>query len=159
MTSPDNKIIEELKQLREKINTHNRLYYIDDNPKITDTEYDKLFDRLLEIENKFPQLITVDSPSQRVGHAPSKKFEQLNHRISMLSLQKVTTPDEFRDFDRRVRDGLSENDIVRYVAEPKLDGLAVELVYENGVFVSGSTRGDGTTGENITDNLKTVKNK
>jgi DNA ligase (NAD+) len=158
MTSPDNKIIEELKQLREKINTHNRLYYIDDNPKITDTEYDKLFDRLLEIENKFPRLITVDSPSQRVGHAPSKKFEQLNHRISMLSLQKVTTPDEFRDFDRRVRDGLNENDIVRYVAEPKLDGLAVELVYKNGVFVSGSTRGDGTTGENITDNLKTVKN-
>jgi DNA ligase (NAD+) len=158
MASPDIKIIEELRQLRDKINRHNRLYYTDDNPEISDAEYDKLFDRLLTIEKEFPETVTVDSPSQRVGHAPSKKFESLTHRIPMLSLQKVTTPEEFRDFDRRVSDGLDKNEIVRYVTEPKLDGLAVELIYENGIFVKGSTRGDGTTGENITDNLKTVKN-
>lgn len=157
MTLPDKKIINELEQLRNEINKHNRLYYINDNPEISDAEYDKLFDRLLEIERTYPDLITPDSPSQRVGFAPSKKFEPLTHRIPMLSLQKVTTPEEFLDFDRRVKDGL-ETDNYKYVTEPKLDGLAVELIYENGLLTKGATRGDGTTGENITNNLKTIKN-
>lgn len=158
MASPDIKIINELQQLREMISLHNRLYYVEDNPKISDKEFDKLFDRLLEIENAYPELVTVDSPSQRIGHAPSKKFEPLKHRIPMLSLQKVTSAEEFRDFDRRVKEGLDDREQVSYVTEPKLDGLAVELIYENGIFVKGSTRGDGTTGEDITENLKTVRN-
>ncbi|MFH2047863.1 MAG: NAD-dependent DNA ligase LigA, partial [bacterium] len=159
MAKPDKKIIEELEKLRSEIEKHNRLYYIEDAPSISDADYDKLFDRLLEIEKLFPELITPDSPSQRVGAAPSKKFEPASHRIPMLSLQKVTTYDEFLAFDKRVRDGLElGDDDVTYVVEPKLDGLAVELIYRDGIFVEGSTRGDGTVGENITPNLRTIRN-
>ncbi|MFC1475123.1 NAD-dependent DNA ligase LigA [Candidatus Zixiibacteriota bacterium] len=158
MNKPDIELITELEQLRKQINIHNRKYYVEDNPSISDTEYDKLFDRLLEIEKQFPKLVTPDSPSQRVGAAPSKKFESLQHRIPMLSLQKVTTLEEFTEFDRRVREGLELTGIAEYITEPKLDGLAVELIYEDGLFIKGSTRGDGTTGENITLNLKTIRN-
>jgi len=159
MSKPDKIIIDELERLRLEIEKHNRLYYIEDSPSISDAGYDKLFDRLLEIEKQFPELITPDSPSQRVGATPSKKFEPAQHRIPMLSLQKVTTYDEFLAFDKRVQDGLElGEDDVTYVVEPKLDGLAVELVYRDGIFVEGSTRGDGTTGENITPNLKTIRN-
>ena len=120
--------------------------------------YDKLFDRLLAIEKEYPQLATVDSPSQRVGAAPSKKFDQVTHRVPMLSLQKVTTVEEFVEFDRRVHEGLEVAGDIEYVTEPKLDGLAVELIYENGLFVLGSTRGDGSVGEGITANLRTIRN-
>jgi len=152
------KIIDELARLREKIETHNYKYYVLDQPTITDAEYDRLFDRLLEIEKKYPDLKTDDSPSQRVGAAPSRKFDPVPHRIQMLSLQKVTTPEEYSEFDRRVRDGLGQgdDDTIEYIFEPKLDGLAVELVYEKGILSIGSTRGDGNTGENITPNLKTL---
>ena len=159
MSKPDKKIINELDKLKELIETHNRLYYNDDAPLISDAEYDKLYDRLLEIEKQYPELIAPDSPSQRVGSTPLKKFEPAKHRIPMLSLQKVTTYEEFLAFDKRVRDGLElGSDNVTYVVEPKLDGLAVELIYRDGIFVEGSTRGDGSTGENITSNLKTIRN-
>jgi DNA ligase (NAD+) len=148
----------ELAKLRDEIREHNYRYYVLDEPTVSDAEYDHLFDRLLEIEKKYPELVTPDSPSQRVGAPPSKKFESVVHRLQMLSLQKVTDPDEFADFDRRVKSGLglSEDADVEYTFEPKFDGLAVELIYENGVLTVGSTRGDGTTGENITPNLKTI---
>lgn len=158
MATPDKKTKQEYEQLKNEIEEHNRHYYIEDDPQISDAEYDKLFDRLLEIESKYPELVSSDSPSQRVGAAPSKKFESVKHRVAMLSLQKVTSKDEFAEFDRRVHDGLETDADIEYVIEPKLDGLAVELVYEDGEFTLGSTRGDGQTGENITPNLKTIRN-
>jgi len=158
MPKPPDKVVAEHEKLKGEINHHNRLYYVEDEPTISDAEYDQLFDRLLAIEKQYPQLVTPDSPSKWVGFAPSKKFETAVHRRPMLSLQKVTTADEFVEFDRRVRQGLETTDDMEYVTEPKLDGLAVELVYEKGLFVKGSTRGDGFTGEDITLNLKTIRN-
>lgn len=157
MSAPK-KILDEAAKLRSEINHHNRLYYVEDSPSISDAEYDRLFDRLMEIERSYPDLITPDSPTQRVGAPASKKFAPVTRRVPMLSLQKVTTPEEFSEFDRRVREGLERTGDVEYVTEPKLDGLAVELVYKNGTFVLGSTRGDGQTGENITANLRTIRN-
>jgi DNA ligase (NAD+) len=156
VTKPDPTAIRELAGLREEINRHNRLYYSEDKPEISDDQYDRLFDRLLEIERQYPSLVTPDSPSQRVGFKPSKRFEPVTHRMQMLSLQKVTSKEEFVEFDRRVHELLETTGSVEYVTEPKLDGLAVELVYEDGLFVLGSTRGDGMVGENITTNLKTI---
>ncbi len=158
MPKPPGKVIAEYEKLKREIDHHNRLYYVEDKPTISDAEYDRLFDRLLAIEKQYPQLVTPDSPSQRVGFAPSKRFEEAVHRRPMLSLQKVTTVQELAEFDRRVREGLERIDEIDYVTEPKLDGLAVELVYEKGFFVKGSTRGDGFTGEDVTPNLKTVRN-
>ncbi len=158
MPKPPDKVVAELEKLKDEINYHNRLYYVEDKPTISDAEYDRLFDRLLAIEKQYPQLVTPDSPSRRVGFAPSKKFEAAVHRRPMLSLQKVTTVEELAEFDRRVREGLETTADMEYVTEPKLDGLAVELVYERGLFIRGSTRGDGFTGEDITLNLKTIRN-
>jgi len=155
MTIPD-KTREEYSRLVEQIEYHARLYYVLDRPEISDAEYDNLFDRLLEFEKKYPELVTPVSPSQRVGGEPLPAFKSVTHRVRMLSLQKVTAREEFADFDRRVHDGLGTTDDVSYVTEPKLDGLAVELVYERGILTVGSTRGDGTRGENITPNLKTI---
>ena len=150
---------DELTGIREEIERHNYSYYVLDNPTVTDAEYDRLFDRMLAIEKEYPQQITPDSPSQRVGAAPSEKFEAAPHRIQMLSLQKVTRTEEFTEFDRRVKEGIgaAADADVEYTFEPKLDGLAVELVYDNGLLTIGSTRGDGSVGENITVNLKTVR--
>ncbi len=158
MVQLDDKLRAELDELRRVINHHNRLYHTEDRPEISDAEYDRLFDRLLEIEKQHPELVAPDSPSQRVGASPSKSFEPVPHRVSMLSLQKVTSAEAFAEFDRRVRETLEFEDEIEYVTEPKLDGLAVELVYEKGLFVLGSTRGDGQTGENITPNLRTIRN-
>ncbi len=149
--------IKELKQLREQVHYHNRKYHVDDSPEISDAEFDRLFDRLVEIEKKYPELVTADSPSLRVGAPVSKKFESAPHRIPMLSLQKVTAPEEFEAFDKRVRDGLELSGDIEYFTEPKMDGLAVELVFRKGVFEMGLTRGDGTVGENITPNLRTIR--
>ncbi|MEW5797112.1 MAG: NAD-dependent DNA ligase LigA [Candidatus Zixiibacteriota bacterium] len=157
MAKPDPSLLAEYAALKDQIEYHNRRYYVEDRPEISDAEFDKLFDRLLQIESQFPDLVTPDSPSQRVGAIPSRKFESVRHRVPMLSLQKVTTAEEFVEFDRRVKNGLEMDGKVEYTVEPKLDGLAVELVYENGVLVLGSTRGDGQTGENITPNLRTIK--
>src|SRR5574340_661976 len=157
MAQPDRKLNLEYESLKHQINEHNYRYYVLDQPSISDAEFDRLFDRLLEIENKHPELVTLDSPSQRVGAVPSKKFEPVPHRVPMLSLQKVTTPEEFAEFDRRIHEGLGTDSNIEYVIEPKLDGVAVELVYRDGLFVLGSTRGDGSTGENITPKLRTVR--
>jgi len=158
MSGPERKLLAEYSRLKREIERHDRLYYVEDRPEISDAEYDSLFDRLLEIETQFPELVTPDSPSLRVGAKPSKKFEQVGHRVPMLSLQKVTSAEEFADFDRRVRGGLEASEEIEYTVEPKLDGLAVELVYEKGLLVLGATRGDGQTGENITTNLRTIRN-
>lgn len=146
----------EILKLREQLNHHAYRYYVLDDPEITDAEYDRLFRKLQELEAKHPELVTPDSPTQRVGAAPLEEFETVTHTIPMVSLDNAFDDGEVRDFDQRLRK-LLELDEIEYTVEPKLDGTAVELVYENGLFVSGSTRGDGYTGENITQNLKTIK--
>lgn len=146
-----------VKQLRKQIEYHNYRYYILDKPEITDAEYDKLFDELSELEKRFPELVTLDSPTQRVGAPPLEKFETVRHALPMLSLNKATTAEEFNDFHRRVNElSAGEGGEINYTVEPKFDGLAVELIYKNGLFVTGSTRGDGITGEDVTVNLRTV---
>ena len=158
MPRPDRKTLQKIKSLREQINRHNHLYYVLDSPEISDAEYDRLFDQLLELETKYPELVTADSPTQRVGAPPLEEFKTVRHSLPMLSLNKSSTEEEFLDFHRRVLE-LSEvaEERIKYTVEPKFDGLAVELVYLKGVFVQGSTRGDGTTGEDVTQNLRTIK--
>lgn len=147
-----------IEDLRKKIHYHNYRYYVLDEPEISDAEYDRLFQELEELERKHPELVTPDSPTQRIGAKPLEEFGTYEHSIPMLSLKSVLAVEEVRDFDERVRRLLgSDDEEIEYVVEPKIDGLAMELVYENGVFTAGSTRGDGKTGENITQNLRTVK--
>jgi DNA ligase (NAD+) len=145
-----------IEDLRKKIHYHNYRYYVLDEPEISDAEYDRLFQELEELERKHPELVTSDSPTQRIGVKPLEKFGTYEHSIPMLSLNSVITEEEVRDFDERVRRMLG-NEEIEYVVEPKIDGLAMELIYENGVFTVGSTRGDGKTGEDITQNLRTIK--
>jgi DNA ligase (NAD+) len=156
MTIPD-KIIQEAQELRDAINRHNHLYYVLDAPEISDAEYDKLLRRLIEIEETHPELRTPDSPTQRVGAAPAEQFSPVRHTIPMLSLANAMDKEEAIEFGARVKRFLETDDEIGYVAEPKLDGLSVELVYEDGVLTVGSTRGDGVTGEDVTANLRTVK--
>jgi len=155
---PDKKAIDRIQALREQINYHNYRYYILDNPEISDAEYDRLFDELSELENKYPELITSDSPTQRVGATPLEEFKTVRHSLPMLSLNKASSEAEFLDFHRRVLE-LSKADEknIRYTVEPKFDGLAVELVFDRGIFALGSTRGDGVVGEDVTLNLRTIK--
>ncbi|MHC1600118.1 MAG: DNA ligase LigA-related protein, partial [Candidatus Methanospirareceae archaeon] len=145
-----------IEDLRRKIHYHNYRYYVLDEPEISDAEYDRLFQELEELERKHPELVTPDSPTQRIGAKPLEEFGTYEHSIPMLSLKSVLAEEEVRDFDERVRRMLVSEEI-EYVVEPKIDGLAMELVYENGVFTVGSTRGDGKTGEDITQNLRTIK--
>src|SRR5579875_2530791 len=147
----------EIERLRELINYHNYRYYVLDSPEITDAEYDQLMRRLEQLEREHPELITPDSPTQRVGAAPSEQFATVRHRRPMLSLSNAMNEDEMREFDARVRRMLRLDGEVEYVSEVKLDGVAVELVYENGVLTVGSTRGDGINGEDVTQNIKTIK--
>jgi DNA ligase (NAD+) len=144
------------KALRREIEEHNYRYYVVDDPTVPDAEYDRVFRALVELETEYPQLATPDSPTQRVGGAPLKEFPQITHRVPMLSLNNAFAEDDVAGFDRRVREGLGREK-VKYSAEPKFDGLAISLLYENGRFVQGSTRGDGTTGEDVTANLMTVR--
>jgi len=146
-----------INSLRSELESHNYKYYVLDEPSVSDTEYDKLFRQLEELEAAYPQLITPDSPTQRVGAEPSKEFGNVTHKIPLLSLANAMNEKELREFDASVKKILEIEGEVVYVGEPKLDGLAVELVYEKGRFISGSTRGDGIVGENITANLKTIK--
>ena len=147
-----------LGELRRLIRRHDHLYYVLDQPEISDAEYDRLFDELLGLEQERPELVTPDSPTQRVGAPPLDKFAAMRHRVPMLSLGKTNTEEGFLDFHRRVKQSEKiPGDELGYVVEPKFDGLAVELVYEKGVLVSGSTRGDGFTGEQVTENLRTIK--
>ncbi len=143
--------------LRAELERHNHAYYVLDAPTIPDAEYDKLFSELQEIEVAHPELRPPDSPTQRVGGAPLPEFRQVAHAVPMLSLNNAFTAEEASAFDRRCREGLGV-DSVDYACEPKFDGLAITLSYENGVFVQGATRGDGFTGEDVTQNLRTVRN-
>lgn len=145
-----------IEELRKQINSHNYRYYVLDRPVIPDAEYDRLLRELDELERRHPALITPDSPTQRVGAAPAKAFPPVRHAIPMLSLNDAFSDEELVTFDRRVRERLKIPE-VEYAAEPKFDGLAVSLMYEQGVFARGSTRGDGVTGEDVTQNLRTIR--
>jgi DNA ligase (NAD+) len=147
----------ELEKLREKIRYHDIKYYVDNAPEISDGDYDALFRSLVDLEKRYPELVTADSPSQRVGAGPIESFGVVEHRVPMLSLANAFDDSELLAFDERVRKKTDRSDI-EYVAELKIDGLAVSLLYENGVFVRGATRGDGLKGEDITANLRTVRN-
>ena len=149
-------IRKELKELRNQINHHNLRYYGLDDPEISDAAYDRLFQRLLELERQYPELITPDSPTQRVGAGPRAAFSEVRHRLPMLSLGNGFKDQDIRDFDGRVKRFLKDNSPFDYIVEPKMDGLAVELVYEQGRFTVASTRGDGYVGEDITQNIKTL---
>ncbi|MGB4168582.1 MAG: NAD-dependent DNA ligase LigA, partial [Tepidanaerobacteraceae bacterium] len=144
-----------IKELRELINHHNYLYYVLDNPQISDAEYDKLMRELIDLESQFPELVTPDSPTQRIGGEPLPAFERVTHREAMISLADAFNEGELRDFHRRVVAAVGEQ--VEYVVELKIDGLAISLTYENGILVTAATRGDGTVGEDVTQNVKTIK--
>ncbi len=146
----------EILKLRKEIEEHNRNYYVLDNPTISDYEYDMLLHKLIRLEEENPQFADENSPTKRVGGVALKEFEQVNHRVPMQSLGDVFSFDELMDFDKRVSQGLN-GEKYEYVVEMKIDGLSVSLEYENGRFVKGSTRGDGLIGEDITENLKTIK--
>jgi DNA ligase (NAD+) len=150
-----NNIIKKIEELREKIRYHNYRYYVLDNPIISDTEYDRLMKELAEWEKKYPRYITSSSPTQRVGIEPVSKFTTVKHITPMQSLANAFSTEELRAFDQRVKKIIPQQRL-EYIAELKIDGLAVALVYENGIFVRGATRGDGTIGEEITSNLRTV---
>jgi len=144
-------------QLREQINRANHLYHVLDAPEISDAEYDVLMRRLEAIEAAHPDLVTADSPTQRVGAAPSEKFGVVHHRKMMMSLANAMNAEEMVEFDKRIKRMLHSEAEIEYVAEVKLDGLSVELVYEDGLLAVGSTRGDGDNGEDVTLNVRTIK--
>lgn len=150
------KIKTEIEELRKKINQHSYAYYVMDNPTVSDYEYDLLFRRLLELEEKYPQFITAQSPTQRIGAIPSNSFEKITHPTPMLSLGNAFSNNELILFDQRVKNIL-QIDTVQYVVEHKIDGLAINLIYENGKLVKAATRGDGSIGEDVTANIRTIK--
>ncbi|MBI2877801.1 MAG: NAD-dependent DNA ligase LigA [Candidatus Tectomicrobia bacterium] len=149
----------ELEKLREEIEYHNYLYHTRDAPEISDEEFDALMRRLIELESEYPELITPDSPSQRVGARPLEEFQTVTHSTPMLSLDNAFAEEDLWEFDARIKKflGMKPEERVAYVAEPKIDGVAVELIYEEGRFVRGATRGNGVQGEEITQNLRTIR--
>ena len=159
---------ERIAQLRSELDDHNYRYYVLDEPSVPDAEYDRLFRELKALETEHPELVTPESPTQRVGGAAASAFGEVRHEVPMLSLGNAFEEQDLNDFDRRVREGLADllpaSDLfgggaeVEYSCEPKLDGLAVSLLYENGVLTRGATRGDGTTGEDISVNVRTIRN-
>ncbi len=149
-------VLQRLEELKESLHYHAVRYYVEDNPEIPDAEYDRLMRELLDIEAEHPDLVTVDSPSQRVGGAPLSEFSQVTHEVPMLSLDNAFDDSELDSFHKRAQDRVGSQSVKQYCCEPKLDGLAVSLLYENGVLVQAATRGDGTTGENITENVRTI---
>jgi DNA ligase (NAD+) len=151
------KLAAQAEQLREAINRANYRYYVLDDPEISDAEYDKLLRRLEALEREHPELATADSPTQRVGASPSEKFGVVVHRRPMMSLANAMNAEEMREFDKRVKRLLKSDAEIEYVAEVKLDGLGIELVYEDGRLTVGSTRGDGVNGEDVTPNIRTIK--
>ena len=148
-----NQAKKEIIKLRDEINLHNYKYYVENNPVISDYEYDKLLKKLEQLESKYPDLVTLDSPTRRVGEEPIDGFETVEHKVPMLSLANSYSYDELRDFNERIKKNVGD---VEYVIEPKIDGTGVALLYENRVLVRGTTRGDGIRGDNITQNLKTI---
>jgi len=145
-----------LDQLKETLHYHAVRYYVEDAPEIPDAEYDRLMQRLLKIEDQHPELVTIDSPSQRVGGAPLEGFTQVTHEIPMLSLDNAFDDSDLDAFHKRMGDRAPAANLDVFCCEPKLDGLAVSLLYENGILVQAATRGDGATGENITENVRTI---
>lgn len=143
-------------ELRQELELYNKQYHVEDNPTISDGEYDRLFAELKQLETANPDLITADSPTKRVGGAPAAAFKQITHKIPMLSLDNAFSTDDIFNFVRKINERLGTNEDIIFVAEPKIDGLAVSLVYKNGVLDYAATRGDGTTGEDITLNCKTI---
>src|SRR5919112_1807041 len=146
-----------IEDLRELVRYHNRRYYVEDTPEIPDAEYDALYKELEALEAEHPELVTSDSPTQRVGGEPLEGFEQVRHAVPMLSLANARKLDDLREWDARVRRLLGEDEEPRYVTELKIDGLAVSLRYEKGLFVRGATSGNGTVGEDVTANLRTIR--
>lgn len=151
------KIRVEVGRLRSELRHHNHRYYVLDDPLVSDAEYDRLFRRLSQLEAEYPQLQDPLSPTQKVGAPPLTEFASVHHRVPMLSLANVVSHDEMQEFQDRLKRFVNTDEPIVYVAEPKIDGVAVELVYENGRFVTGSSRGDGTTGEDISHNIKTIR--
>lgn len=147
----------EVERLRQELNYHNYRYYVLDDPVISDAQYDQLFRRLVELETQYPELRDPHSPTQRVGAPPLSGFAPVRHSVPMLSLANVTSREDMHEFQARIHRLLKTTEPIEYVAEPKIDGVAIELVYEQGKLAVGSTRGDGLTGEDITQNLKTVR--
>src|ERR1700734_139180 len=145
-----------IEALREKIRHHEYLYYVLDQPEISDAEFDKLMRQLKDVEAEHPELLTADSPTQRVGGKPREGFVKVRHSSPMLSLDNTYNEDELRDWERRVHE-LTGRQEVDYVCELKLDGMSLALVYEDGKLARGVTRGDGTTGEDVTLNVRTVR--
>jgi len=158
MSEPlENDIKGRMESLRQSLHHHNYRYYVMDDPEVSDAEYDRLLQELKTLEQAHPHLVTPDSPTQRVGASPLEKFEAIAHAVPMLSLDNAFQEEDIFDFDRRVRRLLASDAPVRYTAEPKMDGVAVELIYENGVLTAASTRGDGHVGEGVTANVKTIR--
>lgn len=149
-------VLDKLESLKSQINYHNKLYYVLDAPELPDAEYDKLFQELQAIEQQFPELVTEDSPTQRVGAAPLDSFASIEHKRPMLSLDNVFNVDELFAFDKRIRDRINADASLEYSCEPKFDGIAASLLYENGRLKTAATRGDGTVGEDITQNMRTI---
>lgn len=147
----------EIEKLRAAINEHNYRYHVLDDPVISDAEYDQLFQRLVYLETQHPDLIRQDSPTQRVGSQALKEFAEVQHEIPMLSLENAFSDEDIYSFDQRIHDRLKSHEAIEYCCEPKLDGIAINIRYENGNLVSAATRGDGTTGEDVTENIKTIK--
>jgi len=150
-------IEKEINELRARIEEHNRKYYVENSPEISDYDYDRLFTRLKELERDNPGLVTPDSPTQKVGGEPLDGFEQVRHEVPMLSLDNSYSTDDLHEFDRRVRKALPEGEDVAYVAELKIDGVSVSLLYRGGVLVRGATRGNGAVGDDITSNVRTIR--
>lgn len=143
-------------RLREKIEQYNYQYYVLDNPHVPDAEYDRCMQELQQLEKQFPEFITIDSPTQRVGGKPLPAFSQVQHEVPMLSLDNVFDEVQLRDFDRKIRDRINFHGDMEYACEPKLDGIAASILYRDGVLIRGATRGDGNTGEDITQNIRTI---
>ncbi len=154
---PSPSLVDRIKQLHQQINHYNHQYYVLDEPSVPDAEYDRLMVELITLEQTHPELKTLDSPSQKVGGQALKTFSQITHQVPMLSLDNVFSNDEWQAFVKRIQDRLANDKSMVICAEPKLDGLAVSLRYEQGVLVQAATRGDGSTGENITENIRTIK--
>ena len=163
MTKPVDKAPEkEIEELRKQLRFHSHRYYVLDDPHIPDAEYDRMYRRLLELEEQYPELVTHDSPTQRVGSKPLAAFEQIQHQMPMLSLDNVFSEEELQAFVQRIKDRLNKKEEnnegdIEFAAEPKLDGLAISLRYEQGELIYAATRGDGSTGENVTQNIRTLQ--
>ena len=149
-------IAQRIDELRRQIDYHNEKYYAEAKPEISDREFDRLLEELKKLEAEHPDLITPDSPTQRVGGRPIEGFTTVKHRVPMLSIDNTYNAEELREFDKRVRKGLSKGEAVTYVVEPKIDGVAMSMTYENGVLTVGATRGNGEEGDDVTHNLRTI---